>query len=465
MGYFNDNLIKYLPLDFDIEDMTYGDLSAFLQVVAISLDELKSLLDNFSSVWNLEPPSQGGADPKYYPYIANLLNYPLSDRDEDEDKRLQLINAVEVYKSKGLVESFTTLFYTLGYFINLVPLWTRDYKNFQPYPGNFIPLLSNATATGFALPLIPITNVNRYLQISIDGGPARLITLALGDSVPLATIASQIDAVIEPAGRCFLNSGLITVQSNSVGRGSSVNLINVVSSAYRDLGLSVGTKTGVDTNVPTSWPELLGNGGDWYPTPHFGIQVYSIKGYVIDPDEFAYVRSRIELIRPCHTVLDWIDYTKNITDIEEVEEDDFMGNINPQFLEPVWANCPNRGAMYQYIRDGTVHSRSDTNRLFYQHFRNARTTAALRNSYTYQNFNLSREYPSGPPQMRDRGATPTAQGGGPYYFRGGYNLGDPTRKGCSLLAETLSLWSFPPDDPSNLTPFELDGLGPQGMGT
>jgi hypothetical protein len=281
----------------------------------------------------------------------------------------------------------------------------------------------------------------------------------------MAEIASQIDTAIEPAGRCYLDSSVLTISSNTVGQGSSVNLLNVVSSAYMDLGLGVGVKTGVDTNVPSDWPELIQNGGDWYPTPHFGIQVYSVKGYVTDPDEFAYIRSRIELIRPCHTVLDWIDYVKNLADIFEVTEEELIGTIEFNFQETPWNLCPNRGATYQYIRDGTVHDRSDTNRLFYQHFRNAVTTAALRNSYTYQNIQLSRQYPSGPPQMIDRGATPTAQGGGPYYFRDGYNLGDPTRKGCLFINDPLVLWSFPVGDPTDLTLIEVEGLGPSGFGT
>lgn len=458
-SFFKDNLLSFLPLEWDIQDLAHGDLAAFLQVVAISLDELKCFIDDFPTIWNLEPPDQGGADPKYYPYLAAMINYPLSDRDEFEDQRLQLVNAVEVYKQKGLLEAFTILFYSLGYSINLIPLWTRDYKEFQQYPGHFVPLLSNATVVGNALPTLPITNVNCYLMIAIDGGPNQLVTLAQGSSVPMATIASQIDAVIEPQGQCYLNEGVLTISSNSIGQGSSVSLVNVVSSAYMDLGLAVGVYSGVDANVPTTWPELLQNGGDWYPSPHFGIQVYSIKGYVTDPDEFAYIRSRIELIRPCHTVLDWIDYVKNIADIFDITEEDMMGSIEPQFYDSPWPLFPNRGAAYVYIRDGTVHDRSAVNQIFYQHFRNTRTTAALRNEYVYQNIQLSREYPSGPPQMLDRGATPTSQGGGPYYFRDGYNQGSPTRQGSIYITDTLTLWSFPPDDPTDLTVFELDGLG------
>lgn len=135
--YQNGNtLLKYLPAEYDVQDV-HDDLKQFLQVVAVRFDEFYCFIEQFTSIFDPER-----CDPKYLPYLAHLINYPLSTRGFDSTNmairdaavaraRRQLMQAVEVYKRKGLKEAFQILFYGLGYYIELVELWTDDYVNFD----------------------------------------------------------------------------------------------------------------------------------------------------------------------------------------------------------------------------------------------------------------------------------------------------------------------------------------------
>lgn len=432
MGWYSDNLLRFLPVEYEIQDTTYGDLSDFLKIVAISIDEFDGFIEDFTTIFDVDT-----CDAKYLPYLAKMLNYPLSDRDNEQSKRNQLKNAVEWYKRKGLHEGFRILFYSLGYVINLVELWTRDYETFERYPGTWVPPAFHANVVGYNVGIITITDANKYLRVSIDGSQEIPIALTTGLNRFLVDIAAEIDAAIDPiGGDCYLDgSGNLVVESRTLGETSIVKIVDVPNSAYALLGISPGIYYGIDYNVPSDWPELLENGGTWYKSPHFGIEVYSISGYVTDPEEFNYIRERVELIRPAHTVLDWIKYAKLLADVVEVEEDEFLGTIESKFAD-VWPFpiCRDRGVTvdYEHIRNGLVPNREITLINYWHHTREIRyTTAPRRDSFVYDTMQLSRGYPSGPPQMADRGQ---------YIFaRNGFYIGDPRRSNCFSDIDVLEM--------------------------
>ena len=429
--YFQDNLLRFLPAEFLVQDHGFGDLVEYLQIIAIPLDEFDTLIEDFTSIFDVET-----CDPKYLPYLAKMLNYELDDRDDVNSKRTQLRNAVAWYKRKGMEESFRILFYSLGYSINLVELWTRDYKTFFRYPGTFTPPIFPAKVVGTSLVFLTIGPNNRNLAVKIDGGSELTITLPLGDNLTLASIADYLNvSLLAIGGECYLDSSdHIVIASLKAGADSIVSILEVESDASSTLGLQHGRVYGIDYNVPDSWPELFENGGSWYKSPHFGIEAFSIKNYVIDEEEFRYIRSRIELVRPAHTVLGYLDYAKNLSDVFGVTESDLIGDLLPGVIEqwpfPV---CIDRGRVgeYEYIRDGLVPDRSISTNTSYKHIRNSRNTCVSRSGFTYNRVPLGRGYISGPPQM------PLRNRQNPY--RGGYTSDEPTRVSCGMDLEELSM--------------------------
>lgn len=446
--FFRDNLLRFLPIEHQLRDFDSGDLSDFLKIVAIPLDDFTNFVEQFTSIFDVDT-----CDPKYLPYLAKMVNYPLSDRDDVASKRLQLKNAVEFYKRKGLHESFRILFYSLGYVINLVELWTKDYSSFFRYPGSWTPPIFPASVVGTNLVLITINEANRNLRISIDGSLEIPIALTVGPSRSLLSIAEEIDAALDVIeGDCFLVSGKIKIVSRRSGEFSSVRVIDVTSSAYQILKLGVGTYNGIDYNVPDDWPELQENGGEWYKSPHFGIEVYSIKGYVTDPEEFNYIRERLELVRPIHTVLDFINYAKDVTDSMGFGEDEQIAQLESKFVDPwPYAVCMDRGVSSEYLyrRNGLVPNRTDYVRVLYGHKRKSLDNAPSRESFVYDVFQLSREFPSGPPQMPDRSVG--------IYARDGYLTGDPTRESCSSEQEIVDFDMIYDDEETWCTKVYRDG--------
>jgi phage tail-like protein len=132
----NHTLLRYLPAEFEVQDDLTDDLKQFLQVVAIHFDEFWNWTEDFLKIFD---PDRCPA--KYLPYLAKLINYPLNTRGFDsevasikqaaeERARRQLRTAVDVYKRKGMKEAFEILFFGLGYYIELVELYTKNYVSF-----------------------------------------------------------------------------------------------------------------------------------------------------------------------------------------------------------------------------------------------------------------------------------------------------------------------------------------------
>lgn len=438
--FFKDNLLRYLPIEFSYQDSSIGDLSDFLEVVAISMDEFDGLIEDFTTIFDVDT-----CEEKYLPYLAKMINYPLSERDSEQEKRTQLREAVSWYKRKGLHESFRILFYSFGYIINLVELWTRDYKRFYRYPGAFLPRIFKASVHGTNAPTVTISANTLALRVRIDGSPAVDIRLVPEEDKTLAQIASEIHVrLVDIGGECFVwplddlvrpeLRGKLTIRSKESGASSSVRLEAVPLSSYGVLGITEGTWHGIDTTVPDDYSELKENGGKWYKSPHFGIEVFSIKDYVLDADEFWYIRDRIELVRPAHTVLDWIDYVKAMSDAFSVAEGEFIAELTPGVAD-VWPFpiCIDRGraSQFEYIRDGLVPNRSEGTRISYKHIRNALDNCPRRNEFQYTYTIAYRNTPTGPPPMETRDTI--------RYFRSGVPSGEPNRLSCGFDTEEVEI--------------------------
>ena len=128
--YFRKNLINYVPPEFTYLDSFSGfdDLVNFIQVFAVTMDELKDYIDSFVEIFDIDR-----CESKYLPSIAAILGYDLNRGDSVESQRRQLKTAVGWYKVKGTHESFKILFYSLGYTIDLWELWTEDYSTFHKF--------------------------------------------------------------------------------------------------------------------------------------------------------------------------------------------------------------------------------------------------------------------------------------------------------------------------------------------
>ncbi len=370
--FFKDNLLHFLPVEYEVRDTTIGDLEDFLKIVAIPLDDFKTFIEEFTTVFDPD-----NCEEKYLPYLAKILNFPLSDRDSTALKRRQLKTAVEWYKRKGLKEGFKILFYSLGYVVNLVELWTENYTDFYRYPKNFVPIQGQAKITSGSLTNpITITETNRNLRIIVDNTATVDISLPVGN-LTVEYIVEYIDTALASYGAdCsydLINSEteshyIIIIESMAIGETSSLKLADVVASAYDALNIVVLTASGLNANVPDDYPELLENGGTWFKSPHFGIEVFDIYDFdnQFDPEVFSYAQERVELIRPAHTVLDWILYAQSLAD--DFSPSDDLVIFPAHFPSDIWpfpALCFTRAGDNTFYRDGRVSSRDISLTTFY----------------------------------------------------------------------------------------------------
>jgi phage tail-like protein len=219
--YFRKGLINYLPAEFRYLDAT-GDLANFVQVFAVTLDELKDSVDAFVEIFNIDE-----CEAQYLPYIAQYLGYDLNQSDPINSQRRQLKNAVGWYKVKGTQESFTIMFYGLGYKIKLFELWTQDYLSFvTQLPGS---------------PVIPVAD-----------------------------------------------------------------------------------------NVPPDDIRLLENGGAWYRSPHFAIELEAVSVPNLTSAGLRYILGRVSKIRPAHTVLEYLRFLVDLEDVvTPIDEYHNIGTITP----------------------------------------------------------------------------------------------------------------------------------------
>lgn len=109
-----------------------SDVDAITHEVAITLDEAKAFIDQLLLNFDVESCPVENLN-----IVANILGYPVDREDDPDFVRRSLKNAISLYKAKGTADSIKVLFYNLGFFVDVVPLWTPDFveqvRIFPPY--------------------------------------------------------------------------------------------------------------------------------------------------------------------------------------------------------------------------------------------------------------------------------------------------------------------------------------------
>jgi phage tail-like protein len=98
------------------------DADALTHEVAITLDEAKAAIDQLLNSFDVEACPVENLN-----IIANILGFPIDREDDPDFVRRGLKSAISLYKAKGTAESIKVLFYNLGFYVDVVPLWTPDF--------------------------------------------------------------------------------------------------------------------------------------------------------------------------------------------------------------------------------------------------------------------------------------------------------------------------------------------------
>lgn len=128
---------------------TATDVGALTQQVAFTLDECKSYIDQILNVFDIDNCPVANLN-----IIANILGYPVNAQDDPDFTRRSLKHAINLYKSKGTEESIRVIFYNLGFYVSVAPLWTPDFIESvaisPPYIQAHIPaVIGNPYKAGF----------------------------------------------------------------------------------------------------------------------------------------------------------------------------------------------------------------------------------------------------------------------------------------------------------------------------
>jgi len=107
--YFENKLFELMPPLYRIEDET-GDLAAFLKVPAVSLDELKELIERFPDIFDVDR-----CEPRYLPYLAHLVGRPYDGTIATETQRNIIKEAVPLYRRKATIPAIRRSLVDLGW--------------------------------------------------------------------------------------------------------------------------------------------------------------------------------------------------------------------------------------------------------------------------------------------------------------------------------------------------------------
>lgn len=281
--FFQRNIFSFLPhtyRDWDAKPLEEfggeGSMADLLQVFALSLDEIKQAIDDFTKLIDIDHcPS------RYLRTIAELLNYPLEDVDSTAEQRRQLKSAIEWYRYKGSRQCFEAFLYAFGYYADVIPLWTEDYKVFtETIPGvslgndppNDFPLLQENGGTWYRSP---------HFGIRLQGIVGDKRTTAIWDDwdqVGYPDLRDDYDALAEEIGQHW---------------------------AFYQM-----------------WDELHDGG-------------VILKNY-FSQDNFDYIFRRIEHVRPVFAVLDWLEQQIRMQEMFVMEEEYLLMTANPIKEESGW---------------------------------------------------------------------------------------------------------------------------------
>ena len=135
-GYFARNLMDLLPPLYRIADES-GDLQAFLNVVAPTLDELKDLIDRFPGVFDVDR-----CEERYLPLLAGLVGLAFDATADPQTQRRRLKEAIAYYQRRGSIPAIGRALTDVGWtgeleetFRQTLRLGSRSVLNRAKIPG------------------------------------------------------------------------------------------------------------------------------------------------------------------------------------------------------------------------------------------------------------------------------------------------------------------------------------------
>lgn len=333
--YFQNNIQKFLPYEYwRLDGKTYdegggeGDLATYMEVFAISLDEVKQAIDDFTKIFDIDHcPS------RYLRVIAELLSFPLEDTDSTSAQRGQLKDAIHWYKTKGSRKAFTAILYAFGFYADMIPLWTEDYATFtETIPGvaagndppNDYPLLVENGGTWYRSPHygIRLLGIVEDRHVFIEWGsltenqiPIPNEFLADPDGVDtdfggLLRYAPLIPATFE--GTTWALGAEVTFSDDGAGNITGVGVSGTIDYTTGQWALTFGTApTGViNASYEYDFEDLIDQMG-YHKAFYRMIDELSAAGAWLrlhfDTADFNYIFRRIEFLRPVFAVLDWLE--------------------------------------------------------------------------------------------------------------------------------------------------------------
>ncbi|MCE5322363.1 phage tail protein [bacterium] len=108
-GYFEEKLIDLLPPVYREQDAN-GDLQAFLSVPAVTLDELKELIDRLPSIFDID-----NCDVRFIPLLANIVGCNFDPTRDPNMQRREILEAIEFYRRKGSIPAIHRSLVNVGW--------------------------------------------------------------------------------------------------------------------------------------------------------------------------------------------------------------------------------------------------------------------------------------------------------------------------------------------------------------
>ena len=115
------------------------------------------------------------------------------------------------------------------------------------------PLGTNVAAT------LDIDSDNKYLRFSVNGGALVTVALTEGAGITKADIRTNLNTLLNPHGAKALagtayrtgtgNANAVAIVTTDVGSGQRIKFFAVDDSIYTDLGITVGSYSGTDSNL------------------------------------------------------------------------------------------------------------------------------------------------------------------------------------------------------------------------
>ena len=109
MRFDADYLLNMLPSVYREKDAA-GDIKAFLSIPAISIEEIRALIDGFSSIFDVD-----SCDARFLPLIGALVGYDYDPLGDPESQRREIREAIDYYRRKGTASAITGTLTTRGW--------------------------------------------------------------------------------------------------------------------------------------------------------------------------------------------------------------------------------------------------------------------------------------------------------------------------------------------------------------